>query len=359
MALPIWAHARGELYTFVAMNDAWTGTPDRRSAHRPREHLVARALLLPADGAGEIVDADHLPERPVPQRQGAARCDAAAVVLPAARRPLQLRRQPLLRRASATPAPATRATRRSTSRSNDVDVVAAATPPYGASLHRAAGWSRPIWRRATTRSPSRWPRSSTPTPPTTTPPSGQSASTCSTTPARAAGNVGQPSVLFRVPFTLRRAAAWRLRQRHRRLRRLERRDRRRDAARRHDQQRPGQRGGAPRCSSTRTERSGARVAHASAPVRPPSTARATPAPVPLPVSFTATATSNGTGATLSGLAVERRTAASRSSATTCATRSLPTSAAIDPIGVLGLDPGRGPAPGRRAGDVDHRSDRAR
>ncbi len=110
MALPIWAHARGELYTFVAMNDGMEDELVNHENTSSPEPYFCRPMAL-----FEIVDAITCPSGQFRSAKG--------LLDPTQRRPTT-RPAPISStsaaapacRASATPVPATRATRRSTSR---------------------------------------------------------------------------------------------------------------------------------------------------------------------------------------------------------------------------------------------------
>ena len=225
MALPIWAHARGHLYDLVVMEDArddWmTGHEDNSS---PEPHFC-RPMQ-----AGEIVDAITCPSGRFRSCKGKLDPAMPQLVLPAAGRPARLRE-----RALRDPAAVHRIVRSGDSAQfdflNDVDVVAAATPPSGRAVHRDVGRSRRL-------------------------PDGDYAllvevakefdadaanQHASFIPADEAaafneyalqGNMGAPSVLFRVPFSRGAGGATACGDRHRGLRRLDGRQRRRACARR-------------------------------------------------------------------------------------------------------------------------------
>ena len=118
--------------------------------------------------------------------------------------------------------------------------------------------------------PSRWARSSTPTPPTA-PQRGERAGHA-VLPRRRPARERRPAIgPVSGAVHPRRRCRGGHDQRHRRLRRLERHDGRREAARRHHQQRPGQRGGAAAAHRQRRRRAGTGGADAGQPV-PRSTA---------------------------------------------------------------------------------------
>ncbi len=127
MALPIWAHARGKLYPTVAMND---GLDDQLTNHE--NELVARALLLPPHVDRRGRRRGHLRQRKVPQRQRAASARGS--------RRRTTRRAPTCSTSTAPcalprigyPGSCDPGDSAQYFAINDVDVVAAATPPYGA-----------------------------------------------------------------------------------------------------------------------------------------------------------------------------------------------------------------------------------
>ena len=255
MALPIWAHARGELYPFVAMND---GMEDELGYHENTsspEPYFCRPMAL-----GEIVDAVTCPSGQFRSAKGLLDATQPQSYYPPRADLFNFGGTPCIARIG-YPGSCDPGDSAQYFALDDVDLVAAATPPYGAPY--TGSWIVPadlasgdyalaveVAKEFDTNAANSYPSEVSALDMEYYGADGQH------------GNVGQPSVLFRVPFTLRKRRRRRLGQRHRRIRRLERGDRGRDAARRHDQHRPRQRGGAAVALRQRDERPGAGVAHA-------------------------------------------------------------------------------------------------
>jgi hypothetical protein len=195
MALPIWAHTRGELYTLVAMND---GMEDELTNHvdtSSPEPYFCRPMLL-----SEVVDAITCPsgqfrsakgllDATTPQSYYPPRADlfdfGGAPCMPLIQSP-----------GSCSPGDSAQYFAL-----NDVDTVAAATPPYGAPY--TGNWVIPsdlpagdyalsveVGKEFDTNTANQHPSEVSALDQQYYAGYGQD------------GNVGQPSVLFRVPFTI-------------------------------------------------------------------------------------------------------------------------------------------------------------
>jgi hypothetical protein len=289
MALPIWAHARGQLYPFVAMND---GMEDELVGHENTsspEPYFCRPMAL-----GEIVDAITCPSGQFRSAKGLLDATQPQSYYPPRADLFNFGGAPCIARIG-YPGSCDPGDSAQYFALDDVDVVAAATPPYGAPY--AGSWVVPadlasgdyalsveVAKEFDTNSANNHPSEMTALDMKYYGADGQQ------------GNVGQPSVLFRVPFTLGGAATgataseivgygdW-----------------------------SGATGDVTPPDDTIGSDPGSGVGRlllfdsgANGPARvslglgacPSVDCTATPPPVPLPVSFTATATSTGTGATL-------------------------------------------------------------
>ena len=195
MALPIWAHARGELYTFVAMNDGLEDElVDHENTSSP-EPYFCRPMAL-----GEIVDAVTCPSGLFRSAKGLLDPTQPASYYPPRADLFNFGGSPCLARIG-YPGSCDPGDSAQYFAMNDVDVVAAATPAYGAPF--TGSWVVPA----------------------DLPPGSYALSVevAKEFDSNAAyqhanevtaldmqyysadgqhGNVGQPSVLFRIPFTL-------------------------------------------------------------------------------------------------------------------------------------------------------------
>ena len=289
MALPIWAHARGQLYPFVAMND---GMEDELGYHENTsspEPYFCRPMAL-----SEIVDAVTCPSGQFRSAKGLFDPTQPQSYYPPRADLFDFGGAPCLARIG-YPGSCDPGDSAQYFALDDVDVVAAATPPYGAPF--TGSWIVPgdladgsyvlaveVAKEFDTNAANNYPSEVTALDMQYYGADGQH------------GNVGQPSVLFRVPFNLGGASAsasasdivgygdW-----------------------------SGATGDVTPPDDTISSDPGSGVGRllllgggANGPARvsltlgacPSIDCTATPAPVPLPVSFTATPTSNGTGATL-------------------------------------------------------------
>ena len=289
MVLPIWAHARGHLYPFVAMND---GVEDEMANHEPTsspEPYFCRPMAL-----GEIVDAVTCPSGQFRSAKGVIDSTQPQSYYPPRADLFNFGGTPCIPRIG-YPTSCDPGSSAQYFALNDVDVVAAATPPYGTPY--TGSWIVPadlvagdyalaveVAKEFDTNAADDYPNEVSATDMQFYSADGQH------------GNVGQPSVLFRVPFTLGGAAG---------------------AASASDIIGYGDWSGAsgsvtpPDDTISSDPGSGAgRLllvdSGSNGPARvsvtlgacPSIDCSVTPTPVPQFVSFTATATSNGTGATL-------------------------------------------------------------
>ncbi|HEY4395708.1 MAG TPA: fibronectin type III domain-containing protein [Polyangia bacterium] len=200
MALPIWAHARGELYTLVTMND---GDDDQLSNHEnisSPEPYFCRPMA-----EYEIVDAITCPSGLFRSAKGLLDATQPASYYPPRADLYDFGGSPCFARIG-YPGSCDFGDSAKYFAMNDVDVVAAATPPYGAAF--TGHWVVPadlapgdyalaveVAKEFDTNAANQHP-------------SEQSAFDLQYYSADGqSGNVGQPSVLFRVPFTLTGTAA--------------------------------------------------------------------------------------------------------------------------------------------------------
>ncbi len=161
MALPIWAHARGQLYPFVAMNDGMEDElVDHENTSSP-EPYFCRPMAL-----GEIVDAVTCPSGQFRSAKGLLDPTQPQSYYPPRADLFNFGGAPCIARIG-YPGSCDLGDSAQYFALDDVDVVAAATPAYGDAVHRELDRPCRSGRAAITPSPSRWPRSSTPTPPTT------------------------------------------------------------------------------------------------------------------------------------------------------------------------------------------------
>ena len=343
MALPIWAHARGQLYPFVAMNDGMEDElVDHENTSSP-EPYFCRPMAL-----GEIVDAVTCPSGQFRSAKGLLDPTQPQSYYPPRADLFNFGGAPCIARIG-YPGSCDPGDSAQYFALDDVDVVAAATPPYGRSVHREL--DRPCRSgerrlRALRRGGQGVRHQRRPRPSLRGDGAGHEV-----LQRRRAARERRPAVgSVSGPVHSRRRSRRRLRQRHRRLWRLERSDRRRDAARRHDQQRSWQRGGAPAALRQRRERSGAGVAHARRlsirRLHGHAGARSAPRLVHRHRDL------DRERRDASGPAVERK-GGPAGRRLRRALRDPAGHRGDRPVGVLGLDPGGG-AGGRRARDVDHR-----
>jgi hypothetical protein len=300
MALPIWAHARGELYPFVAMNDDFvvmndgpedelvnhenTSSPEPYFCRPMTESEIVDAITCPS---GQFRSVKGLLDSTQPASYYPPRADlfdfGGALCLPRIGYPGSCNTGDSAQYAAL----------------NDVDVVAAATPAYGAPF--TGSWVVPddlapggyrlaveVAKEFDTNAANQHPNEVSAFDMQNYSAYGQH------------GNVGQPSVLFRVPITLGAGAAAMSASTA-------------DLAGYGDWS--GMSGEVNPPDATISSDPGSGVGRlllmngASAPVRvavtlgacPSVDCSASPAAVPLPVSFTAAATPSGTSATLSVL----------------------------------------------------------
>ncbi|HEY6475108.1 MAG TPA: CFI-box-CTERM domain-containing protein [Polyangia bacterium] len=195
MALPIWAHAHGELYTFVAMND---GMEDELTGHENSsspEPYFCRPMAL-----YEIVDAITCPSGQFRSAKGVLDSTQPASYYPPRADLYNFGGSPCFPRIG-YPTSCDPGASAQYFALNDVDALAAATPPYGASF--SGRWVIPadlapgdysvaveVGKEFDTNASHQYPNEVTAFDMQYYGADGQS------------GNVGQPSVLFRVPFTL-------------------------------------------------------------------------------------------------------------------------------------------------------------
>ena len=289
MALPIWAHARGQLYPFVAMNDGMEDELVNHENTSSPEPYFCRPMAL-----GEIVDAVTCPSGQFRSAKGLLDATQPQSYYPPRADLFNLGGTPCLPRIG-YPGSCDPGDSAQYFALDDVDVVAAATPPYGAPY--TGSWIIPadlasgdyalaveVAKEFDTNAAYDYPSEMTALDMQYYSADGQH------------GNVGQPSVLFRVPFNLGGAAG---------------------GASASDLVGYGDWSGAtgdvtpPDDTISSDPGSGAgRLllfdSGANGPARvsltlgscPSVDCTATPAPVPHPVSFTATATSRGSSATL-------------------------------------------------------------
>ncbi len=289
MALPIWAHARGHLYPFVAMND---GMEDELANHEDTsspEPYFCRPMAL-----GEIVDAVTCPSGQFRSAKGLLDATQPQSYYPPRADLFNFGGAPCIARIG-DPTSCDPGDSAQYFALDDVDVVAAATPPYGAPY--TGSWIVPadlpagdyalaveVSKEFDTNAANSYPNEVTATDMEFYSADGQH------------GNVGQPSVLFRLPFTLGSAAGGASAS---------------DIVGYGDWS--GVTGDVTPPDDTISSDPGSGVGRlllldsgANGPARVSLTlgacssvdCSATPTPVPRPVSFTAAATSNGTGATL-------------------------------------------------------------
>ena len=297
MALPIWAHARGHLYPFVAMNDGMEDElVDHENSSSP-EPYFCRPMALP-----EIVDAVTCPSGLFRSAKGLIDPTQAQSYYPPRADLFNFGGTPCIARIG-YPGSCDPGDSAQYFALDDVDVVAAATPPYGAAF--TGSWIVPadlaegsyalgveVAKEFDTNAADSYPSEVSALDMTSYAADGQH------------GNVGQPSVLFRVPFTLGGTAAGATAT---------------DIAGYGDWS--GMTGDVTPPDDTISSDPGSGVgrlllfdsgANGQARVAltlgacPSVDCTATPAPVPLPVSFTAVATPSGTGVKLEVLQSSER-----------------------------------------------------
>ncbi|HVZ87675.1 MAG TPA: CFI-box-CTERM domain-containing protein [Polyangia bacterium] len=193
-ALPIWAHARGELYQFVAMND---GMEDEMAYHEnisSPEPYFCRPMAQ-----SEIVDAVTCPSGMFRSAKGLFDSTQPASYYPPRADLFNYGGTACFPRIG-YPGSCDAGDSAQYFAMNDVDVVAAATPPYGAPF--TGSWVMPadlpagdyrlaveVGKEFDTNAANQHPNEVSALDMTNYPYDGQ------------ANNVGQPSVVFRVPFT--------------------------------------------------------------------------------------------------------------------------------------------------------------
>lgn len=288
MALPIWAHARGQLYPFVAMNDGMEDELVNHENTSSPEPYFCRPMAL-----GEIVDAVTCPSGQFRSAKGVLDPTQPQSYYPPRADLFNFGGAPCLARIG-YPGSCDPGDSAQYFALDDVDVVAAATPPYGAPF--TGSWIVPgdladgsyalaveVAKEFDTNAANSYPSEVTALDLKYYSADGQH------------GNVGQPSILFRVPFNLGGASGGAMAS---------------DIVGYGDWS--GGTGDVTPPDDTISSAPGSGVgrlllfdgANGAARVSltlgacPSVDCTATPAPVPLPVSFTATATSNGSGATL-------------------------------------------------------------
>ena len=289
MALPIWAHTRGQLYPFVAMNDGMEDELVNHENTSSPEPYFCRPMAL-----GEIVDAVTCPSGQFRSAKGLLDPTQPQAYYPPRADLFNFGGAPCIARIG-YPGSCDPGDSAQYFALDDVDVVAAATPPYGAPY--TGSWIVPVdlangdyalavevAKEFDTNAAHTYPSEMTALDMQFYSADGQH------------GNVGQPSVLFRVPFTLGGAAGGAAAS---------------DIVGYGDWS--GATGEVTPPDDTISSDPGSGVGRlllldggANGPSRvsltlgacPAVDCTATPAPVPLPVSFTATATSSGSGATL-------------------------------------------------------------
>ena len=288
MALPLWAHARGQLYPFVAMNDGMEDELVNHETTSSPEPYFCRPMAL-----GEIVDAVTCPSGQFRSAKGLLDSTQPQSYYPPRADLFNFGGTPCIPRIG-YPGSCDPGDSAQYFALDDVDAVAAATPPYGAPY--TGSWVIPadlpsgdyalaveVAKEFDTNAAHSYPNEVTALDMQFYSADGQH------------DNVGQPSVLFRVPFSLGSSAGgassdivgygdW-----------------------------SGATGDVTPPDDTISNDPGSGVGRlllfdsgANGPARvsltfgscPSVDCTATPAPVPRPVSFTATATSTGTGATL-------------------------------------------------------------
>ena len=199
MALPIWAHARGQLYPFVAMND---GMEDELGYHENTsspEPYFCRPMAL-----GEIVDAVTCPSGQFRSAKGLLDATQPQSYYPPRADLFNFGGTPCIARIG-YPGSCDPGDSAQYFALDDVDLVAAATPPYGAPY--TGSWIVPddlaggdyalaveVAKEFDTNAANSYPSEVTALDMEYYSADGQH------------GNVGQPSVLFRIPFTLGSAA---------------------------------------------------------------------------------------------------------------------------------------------------------
>jgi hypothetical protein len=199
MALPIWAHARGHLYPFVAMND---GMEDELGYHENTsspEPYFCRPM-----GIDEIVDAVTCPSGQFRSAKGLLDSSEPQSYYPPRADLFNFGGTPCLPRIG-YPESCDPGDSAQYFALNDVDVVAAATPAYGAAY--TGSWIVPgdlapgsyalaveVAKEFDTNATNSYPNEVSALDMEYYPGDGQH------------GNIGQPSVLFRVPFNLGGAA---------------------------------------------------------------------------------------------------------------------------------------------------------
>jgi hypothetical protein len=205
MALPIWAHARGELYTFVAMNDNTPvhNTEDELTGHEntssPEPYFCRPMALF------EIVDAITCPSGLFRSAKGLLDSTQPASYYPPRADLYNFGGSPCFPRIG-YPQSCDVGDSAQYFAMNDVDALAAATPPYGASF--TGHWIIPadlapgayalaveVGKEFDTNAANQHPSEVSALDMAEYSADGQP------------GNVGQASVLFRVPFTLTGTAA--------------------------------------------------------------------------------------------------------------------------------------------------------
>jgi hypothetical protein len=292
-ALPIWAHARGELYQFVAMND---GMEDELAYHENTsspEPYFCRPMTL-----SEVVDAVTCPSGTFRSAKGLLDPTQPASYYPPRADLFDFGGTPCFPKIG-SPGSCDPGDSAQYFTMNDVDVVAAATPPYGSPF--TGSWVIPadlpagdyrlaveVGKEFDTNAANQHPNEVSTLDMQNYPYDGQK------------NNVGQPSVLFRLPFSYGPNAAGTTASAT-------------DIAGYGDwtgvtgavnppdatiSSDPGS--GAGRLLPLGGASGAARVTLALGPC-PTIDCGATPSPIPLPVSFTATPSPNGTGVTLAVL----------------------------------------------------------
>jgi hypothetical protein len=200
MALPIWAHARGQLYPFVAMND---GMEDELVNHEDTsspEPYFCRPMAL-----SEIVDAVTCPSGLFRSAKGLLDPTQAPSYYPPRADLFNFGGSPCLPRIG-QPGSCDPGDSAQYFALDDVDTVAAATPPYGVPF--TGSWVVPSDLAAGSYALAVEVAKEFDTNAANSYPSEQTALDLEFYAADGQhGNVGQPSVLFRIPFSLGAAGA--------------------------------------------------------------------------------------------------------------------------------------------------------
>jgi hypothetical protein len=200
MALPIWAHARGELYTSATMNDGMEDELVNHENTSSPEPYFCRPMAL-----FEVVDAITCPSGQFRSVKGLLDPTQPASYYPPRADLYNFGGSPCFARIG-YPGSCDPGDSAQYFAMNDVDLVAAATPPYGASF--TGRWVVP-----TELAPGDYALAVEVAKEFDTNAANQHASEQSAFDMQyyaadgQSGNVGQPSVLFRVPFTLTGTAA--------------------------------------------------------------------------------------------------------------------------------------------------------